>query len=261
MPLVVDEHRHDVGHLFGELVFALAERDLVADLVEIALGLRAFAVQAADGEVDFLQAAEDLVDLPRDHQGRQVEHHAHAQAGADVRGAGGEVAEAVVVGVGDAGFDQVVELVDLLPGRAEIEAALEDLDPQVVLFVDHHAHLLALVDDHGAGALGIGVLAADELALDQKLAVDGFERADVDVNHLAGELALLVQLLDARAEDFADLGAVGVGRTGDEREIGQIAGQANAAADDDIGLGARAAQPFAAGLASSCRLRLEKSIR
>ena len=45
-----------------------------------------------------------------------MEHDADADAGADVRGAGGEVAEAVVVGVGDAGFDQVVELVDLFPG-------------------------------------------------------------------------------------------------------------------------------------------------
>ncbi len=83
----------------------MAERDLVADLVEIALGLGAFAVEAADGEVDFLQAAEDFVDLPGDHQGRQVEHHADAKTGADIGGAGREVAEAVVVGVGDAGFD------------------------------------------------------------------------------------------------------------------------------------------------------------
>ena len=36
LPLVVDQHRHDVGDLLGELFFALAERDLVADLVEVA---------------------------------------------------------------------------------------------------------------------------------------------------------------------------------------------------------------------------------
>ena len=68
LAFVVDEHRHDVGHFLGELFLALAERDLVADLVEIAQRLRAFAVQAADGEVDLLQAAEDFVDLPRDHR-------------------------------------------------------------------------------------------------------------------------------------------------------------------------------------------------
>ena len=134
---------------------------------------------------------------------------------------------------------QVVELVDLLPGGAEVEAAFEHLDPQVILFVDHHAHLLALIDDDGAGAFGVGMLAADELPLDQELAIDGFQRADVDVDQLAGELALLVQLFDAAAEDLADLGAVGVGRARDEREVGQVAGQANAAADDDVGLRAR----------------------
>ena len=92
-----------------QLFLAPAERDLVADLVEIAHRLRAFAVQAADGQADLLQAAEDLFDLPRDDQRRQVQHHAHAHAGADVRGAGGQIAEAVVKGVGDAGFDQVVD--------------------------------------------------------------------------------------------------------------------------------------------------------
>ena len=142
---------------------------------------------------------------------------------------------------------EVVELVDLLPGGAEIEAALEHLDPQMILFVDHHAHLLALVDDHGPGAFGIGMLAADELPLDQELPIDGFQRADVDVDQLAGELALLVQLLDPPAEDLADLGPVGVGRAGDERKVGQVARQPDAAADDDVRLGPGAAQPFAAG--------------
>ena len=74
---------------------------------------------------------------------------------------------------------------------AEVEAALEDLDPQVILFVDHHADLLARIDDDAAGALGVGMLAADELPLDEELPVDGFQRADVDVDQLAGELALL----------------------------------------------------------------------
>ena len=109
-------HGHDVADLLDQLRFAPAERDLVADLVEVAHRLRAFAVQAADGQADLLQAAEDLVDLPRDHQRRQVQHHAHAHAGADVGGAGGQIAELVVEGVGDLVLDQVVDAVDLLPG-------------------------------------------------------------------------------------------------------------------------------------------------
>ena len=42
----------------------------------------------------------------------------------------------------------------------------------MVLFVDHQADLLAAVDGHAAGAFALGVLAADELPLDQELAVD-----------------------------------------------------------------------------------------
>ncbi len=118
----------------------------------------------------------------------------------------------------------------------------------MVLFVDHHAHLLALIDQYGAGAFGIGVFAADELTFDEELSVYRFERADIDVNQLAGELALLVQFFDAVAKDFADLGPIGIGCTRDEGEIGQVAREADAATDDDIGFRAGTAQPLAAGL-------------
>src|SRR5262249_35247414 len=156
LSFVVDQNRHDVGNFLREFFFALTKRDLVRNLVEIALGLRAFAVEAADGEVDLLQAAEDFVDLPSDHEGRQVEHYADAKAGADVRGTGRQVAETIVVCVRNAGFDQVVELVDLLPSGTKVQAAFEDLDAQMVLFVDHDACLLALIEKNGAGSLRVG---------------------------------------------------------------------------------------------------------
>ena len=89
----------DFADLLDQVGLAPAERDLVADLVEVAHRLRAFAVQPADGQADLLQAAEDLFDLLRDDQRRQVQHHAHAHAGADVRGAGGQIAEPLVEGV------------------------------------------------------------------------------------------------------------------------------------------------------------------
>ena len=48
-------------------------------------------------------------------------------------------------------------------------------------------------------------------------------------------------------QDLLDLRAV-LGRgPADEGKVGQVAGQADAAADDDVGLGPGAAQPFAAG--------------
>ena len=175
LPLVVDDDRHDVADLLDQVLFAAAEGDLVADLVEIAHRLRAFAVQAADRQADLLQAAEDLLDLPGDDQGRQVQHHAHPHARADVGRAGGQVAELLVEGVGDVLLDEVVDAVDLLPDALQVQAALHDLHAEVVFLVDHQAELLAAVDGHGAGALALGVLAADEVPLDEQLPIDAFQ--------------------------------------------------------------------------------------
>src|SRR5208337_583811 len=149
LPFIVDNHRHDVVDLLDQLVFATAQGDLVADLVEIAHRLRAFAEQPAHGQADLLQAAKDLFDLPRDDQGRQVQHHAHPHSRADVRGAGRQVAEPFVEGVSDFFFNGVVDGVDLFPDAVQVEAALHDLDPQVVFLVDHEAEFLGLVDGHG----------------------------------------------------------------------------------------------------------------
>ena len=170
-PFVVDQHGHDIGDLRDQLLFAAAERDLVADLVEVAHGLRAFAVEPADGQADLVQAAEHLFDLPRDDQCRQVQHHADPHAGADVGGAGGQVAPALVEGVGHMLLDQVVDVVDLFPGRLQVQPALHHLDAQMILLVDHQAERLARVDGHGSCPFALGVLAADQLSFDQELAV------------------------------------------------------------------------------------------
>ena len=188
LPLVVDDHRHDVVDLLDQFFFAAAEGDLVADLVEVAHRLRAFAEKAADGEADLLQAAEDLLDLPRDDQSRQVQHHAHPHAGADVGRAGGQIAQPLVEGVGDLLLDGVVDAVDLFPDALQVEAALQDLDPQMVFLVDHEAECLVLVDGDGAAALAFGQLAADEVPLDEQLAVDAFQLVDGDVEQVVGNL-------------------------------------------------------------------------
>ena len=44
LALVVDDHRNDFAHLLDQVDLAAAKGDLIADLVEIAHGLRAFAV-------------------------------------------------------------------------------------------------------------------------------------------------------------------------------------------------------------------------
>src|SRR5262249_33080397 len=122
LALVVDDRGNHVADLLYQVRLAAPQRDLIRDLVEVPHRLGAFAVQSADGQADFLQRTEELVDLPRDHQGRQVQHHAHAHASADVRGAGREIAELFVEGVGDLFFHQIVDAVDRFPGVCQIQA-------------------------------------------------------------------------------------------------------------------------------------------
>ena len=85
-------------------------------------------------------------------------------------------------------LDDVVDAVDLLPDAVQVQAALHDLDPQVVFLVDHEAELLGLVDGHGPAALALGVLAADQVPLDEELAIDAFQLVDGDVEQVAGGL-------------------------------------------------------------------------
>ena len=79
-----------------------------------------------------------------------MEHDAYSDAGADVRGAGGEIAEPFVECVGDLLLDEVVEPRDVLPGGGQVEPALHDLDAEMILLVDHHAEPFVGVDHDGA---------------------------------------------------------------------------------------------------------------
>ncbi len=153
-------------------------------------------------------------------------------------------------GVGDLLLDGVVDGVDLLPDALQVEAALHDLDPQMVFLVDHEAEFLGLVDGHGPAALALGLLAADEVPLDQQLAIDAFQFIDGDIEQVGPEFVREKRLRsdDAVAEDPLDLHAV-LGRgPADEGKFGQVPRQADPAADDDVGLGAVASEPLAAGL-------------
>ena len=79
-------------------------------------------------------------------------------------------------------FDQVVDAVDLLPGAVQVQAALHDLDAEVVLLVDHQADLVSLGSMATPRApCAFGQFAADQLPLDEELAVDAFQLVDVDI--------------------------------------------------------------------------------
>ena len=95
-----------------------------------------------------------------------------------------------------------------------------------------------------AGSIAFGQFAADQLSLDQELAIDRFHAASTSRKMQIRQLFELQQICSRKR--LLDRRAIMFGAAANEGKIRQIAGQANAAADDDVRLGARAAQPFAA---------------
>ena len=167
----------DLGDDFG-LFFS--QGVLVGDLEEVAEGFGAFTIETADGEADFADGFDDLADLVGEDEGGEVEHDRGAHAGAEVGGAGGEVAEAGAEGVGEFLFEFGIDLIDEGEGAAEVEAGADALDAEVVLLVDHDGdRLFAIHNDTTAGGAG-GVFAADEVAFDKDLLAD-FGEIDVFV--------------------------------------------------------------------------------
>ena len=218
------------------------KRDLVADLVKITHRLGTLAIKPTDCQADLVQAAKHLVDLPRHHQRGQVKHHADAHSGADVGRAGGQVSEGLVVSVGDLLFDQVVDPVDSIPGRFEVEPALHHLDPQVILFVDHQAEFLVAADGHRTRAAGLGQLAADQLPLDKELAVDRGKLFNIDVE----QVVLIGKTGNRGLQLGLNPAAILRGSPADERVVGEVARQADATGNHDVGLGAHSPEPFTA---------------
>src|SRR4051794_20123141 len=114
--------------------------------------------------------------------------------------------------------DEVIDPVDLLPDGVEVEAAVHDLHPQMIFLIDHQADLLLHVDRNRAGPLAIGVLAADELPLNEELSVKAVEFVDLEIE----QLARLLQLADLVAEVLFNFGAVGRAGFADERKLGEV---------------------------------------
>src|SRR5207237_7081697 len=97
-------------------------------------------------------------------------------------------------------------------------------------------------DRDAARSFGIGQLPADELAFDEKLAVQRGQGRNVQIIQIGSEL----QLGQALTQTPFDLGLLMSAGPVSEWKRGQVAGEANAAGDDNVALGAGAAQPLPA---------------
>ncbi len=151
---VFDQSRDDFADSFENLLFALAESHLVADLIQVTHELGTFAEQSTHGHIDFGERAEHFIDLLGRDQCRQMEHHADAQAGTYIGGASGQVAQLFCECVGQFALERIVEIVHSLPCGLQVETALHDLQPKVILFVDHDTEAFLGVEDHRTRPFG-----------------------------------------------------------------------------------------------------------
>ncbi len=220
-----DDLSYDGADLADEFCFALSKRYLVGDLIEVAHGLAAFTVQAADSMVDLLGRMVDFLDFARHAERGKMQHHAHANPGTYIGGAGGEVTEFFMEGVGSTGLDLVIDGIAFLPAFFERKSAVKRLQPEMIFFVDHDAVTFTLTDYHRASSVGFGEFATDDLTFDEQLAVERAKSFHIEKLH-----GLILRVcFEKTADELHDLMTRVGSETLDEWEPGEIASQANPA--------------------------------
>ena len=90
------EHFFEAFHNDG---LGFTEGHLIGNLKDVTEGFSAFAIQAAHSQAELVDGLDDRVDLLGKHESGQVQHGTHADAGAEIGRARGEVAKFVIEGV------------------------------------------------------------------------------------------------------------------------------------------------------------------
>jgi hypothetical protein len=121
------------------MTFRFAERHLVGNLKNISERLGAFAVKPAHGEAELVDGLDDGIDLLAQDQAGQMQHRADADAGAEIRRAGGQITQLVVEGVIQLFFQLGIQMVNRAPRLPQLQTGPQRLHPQMILLVDHHA--------------------------------------------------------------------------------------------------------------------------
>ena len=133
-----------IDHILDEVLLGAAETSLVGDVVSAVVGLSVLTVDASNLDVVLVGDGVELVLLLA--QLRELDVHGGAHGGAEVRRAGGDVAERRVVG----------ELADALNDRGGLAEPLEDLLDSGTLLHRDNSELILLVDPDQEG-LGVVV--------------------------------------------------------------------------------------------------------
>ena len=168
---MLDDLQQDLVQPLDDVGLDFAQGHLVGNLEDIAQRLGAFAVKAAHGQAQLVDGLNDLVDLLGQDQPGQMQHGADADAGAEIGRAGGQITQVRAESVIEFALQFGIHLVDGHPGlpscRPGRSACMRRWSSSLIITQSDSS----LVEDQAAaGAFG-GVLAADEMPLDQNLFV------------------------------------------------------------------------------------------
>src|SRR5215831_5227913 len=137
----------------------------------------------------------------------------------------------------------------LLASLFQLKTGPNRLHPKMIFFVDHNTERLSAIHHHRAArALG-GMLATDQMALDQHLFVQCCQ-----VLQAFGKRVLhLRKLFDARPDLFEDRCSFGFLRPSRKGTVTQIPRKADPATDHNLVMRAFTAQPFPCSRKHACK--------
>lgn len=138
-------------------------------------------------------------------------------------------------------LEPVVDAVDLGPDFVKLKAAAEDLNPQVILLIDHDGDGFILAQGDAAAAARVGVLSADEVSLNQHLLIDLVGLGDLDVIPFAAGR----HRVHVTTNERGNLALLLVPGLSQEGVSGDVPRQPNSGADHDVRHRSAAAEPFA----------------
>ena len=110
-----------------------------------------------------------------------MHHRRGAHGRAEIGRTGGEVPQGRRERVVEVILQGGIQLSDRVPSLLQLEPGTEHLNPQVVLFVDHHRKSLVLADHDARATFRAAEFAADQVALDEDLFLEVAELAHRDI--------------------------------------------------------------------------------
>src|SRR5690606_33836839 len=165
--LVLYHLTDDLLQVFDQVFLTLAQRRLVRDLEEVADHLGSFAVEPAEREPQLVDTLQDLGNLLRQDQSRQVDQDRGTQPRTHVRGTARQVAVLLVVRKGQQSAELLVQLIEPVIRSGQPQPGGEHLQPQVVLLVDHEAERVIRSQEQPCALDRRRVLLAGQLPGDQ----------------------------------------------------------------------------------------------